>query len=397
MHKNILVQLEELAQVIPAPIYWLDTNNTLLGANDASLKMIGVKKLSDILGKKAYDVYPHSMAEHIISHDKKVIESGQTLAQEEMTKSVTTGEIGYVISVKTPLRDENGEIIGIIGTSIDITDTKKREALEKQQIILEEKIKGLQLMGGAIAHELRSPLEHIYTCSSIFESNLPVLLKVYDLAVKNGLIKNDVNLVEATKAALDKLNNSIVIANVFTNTILANLEKIVIPYDRLDRSAIKFCIENTLTLLPFRDPQNKKFFDIKIKDDFEFKSYHMLMQQVLATIFKRNLKNIHNAGSKGKIKMWTEITPDWNILHINDTGYGVDQEELDNIFEIFFGPSPSGVGVEVGLAYSRLVITQFNGQLLGESTEGGNTHFTLKLPKMPIMKPVINKNQRKNA
>jgi PAS domain S-box-containing protein len=123
--EKIFEYLAIIAPILPAPIYWLNKNNILLGANEAAAKMIGVRSINDIVGKTAYDVYPLEMAEHIIQHDKEVMCNRKTMSQEEVIKSVVDGSIGYVISIKSPLYNDNDEVIGIVGTSIDITDKKE--------------------------------------------------------------------------------------------------------------------------------------------------------------------------------------------------------------------------------------------------------------------------------
>lgn len=124
---NILKLLEIVTPIIPAPIYWENVDSILLGGNDAVIKGTGAMRHEAYVGKSLYELYPKDMAEHIKIHNEEVMRTGKVLAQEEAIEDITTGEFKYFTAIKAPLYDENGKIIGIVGTSIDITDRKLME------------------------------------------------------------------------------------------------------------------------------------------------------------------------------------------------------------------------------------------------------------------------------
>ncbi|MFO0876138.1 MAG: ATP-binding protein [Gemmataceae bacterium] len=71
-------------------------------------------------------------------------------------------------------------------------------------------------------------------------------------------------------------------------------------------------------------------------------------------------------------------------LRFIDTGVGMSQEVLDNIFEPFFTRSRSGKGTGLGLTISHLVITQHGGEIEASSTgPGQGSTFTIRLPMQP--------------
>lgn len=124
---NILKLLELVTPTIPAPIYWENVDSVLLGGNDAVIKGTGAMRHDAYVGKSLYELYPKDMAEHIKIHNEEVMRTGKTLAQEEAIEDITTGEFKYFTAIKAPLYDDDGKIIGIVGTSIDITDRKLME------------------------------------------------------------------------------------------------------------------------------------------------------------------------------------------------------------------------------------------------------------------------------
>lgn len=123
---RVFEQLKMIAPFIPANVYWLDENNTIIGVNEKTLQAIGLSSYEDIIGKTVYDLYPHKLAETIAQHHLETMKTRKTLKHEELIKDVKTGQTKYFTTVKTPLYDED-KIIGSIGISIDITERRRME------------------------------------------------------------------------------------------------------------------------------------------------------------------------------------------------------------------------------------------------------------------------------
>ncbi len=128
--QKILDDLNRVAQILPSPIYWEDTDSVILGANELVLQGTGAKIAANYVGKTLYEIYPKQMADHIKIHNEEVMRTRKILAQEESIKDISTGEVKHYIAVKSPLFDDDGTVIGLVGTSIDITDRKEKERLE---------------------------------------------------------------------------------------------------------------------------------------------------------------------------------------------------------------------------------------------------------------------------
>ncbi|MCX6013518.1 MAG: PAS domain-containing protein, partial [Chloroflexi bacterium] len=151
---------KRLADVTPIPIYWLDKNNAALGANKQTLEAVGGKSIADFIGKTAYEYYPFEMADNIVKHCNLVMQTGKILSKEEPIRDVTTGETKYFNTFKAPLYDNNGKIIGLVGTSVNITAEKNAERLklenEQQKAKLEEQLRFKKLVDQA-AYDAQSP------------------------------------------------------------------------------------------------------------------------------------------------------------------------------------------------------------------------------------------------
>lgn len=79
----------------------------------------------DYVGQTDYTVFPKHLADAFRANDQKVIQSGETLEFEE--KAVQDGEERIYLSVKLPLRHENGTIYAVCGIATDITERKRTE------------------------------------------------------------------------------------------------------------------------------------------------------------------------------------------------------------------------------------------------------------------------------
>jgi len=120
-------ELHHIINLIPAKIYWKNTEGGYLGRNYCALQAhqtlkIENKKstLESILGLSDYDIYPKETAEIYRKNDILALEKECEIIEEEPL-TLPNGKIIVHLSSKTPLRNKTGKIIGVIGTSIEIT------------------------------------------------------------------------------------------------------------------------------------------------------------------------------------------------------------------------------------------------------------------------------------
>ena len=90
------------------------------------------KQPEEIIGKTDRDFFPSDLAEKFMGDDKKVLEAGEL---ENIEDKYIVGDQEFIVHmVKAPLRDENGNMVGLIGLFWDITKAKRKKEEALRQI-----------------------------------------------------------------------------------------------------------------------------------------------------------------------------------------------------------------------------------------------------------------------
>ncbi len=175
---KIFTELSYIATVIPIPVYWLDTNCIIVGGNDLCLSAIGShsKTINEVLiGKTFYDYYPNEIAYELTKMIKIVLETKKSIIAEEKIVDIITGKFRYYDTVRAPLFDCDGSIVGTICTAIEVTAKKEAEEtklarakhiFEKNKFEFEKKIHEVEKhqqtqirrIVEQVVHDIRSPI-----------------------------------------------------------------------------------------------------------------------------------------------------------------------------------------------------------------------------------------------
>ncbi|NJL61701.1 MAG: PAS domain-containing protein [Methylacidiphilales bacterium] len=114
--------LDVINQSAPTPIFVKDRQGRIIYANPATLEVLG-KTESEVIGLCDRDLYSSSELGAIVTeNDRRIMESGQVEVVEESPDGIRT-----FLGTKVPYRNRDGEVIGLIGISNDITDRVQLE------------------------------------------------------------------------------------------------------------------------------------------------------------------------------------------------------------------------------------------------------------------------------
>ena len=118
----------QLLDEVGAFVYTTDRDGRYTYANQLVLDLLGGHSLEAVLGRSFTDFVDIGEAgDTLRKTDRQVLELGETIAREETNHIHATGETRSYWSIKKPLRDASGAIVGMIGISHDITEKKRLE------------------------------------------------------------------------------------------------------------------------------------------------------------------------------------------------------------------------------------------------------------------------------
>ncbi|MBI4916259.1 MAG: PAS domain S-box protein [Acidobacteria bacterium] len=119
--------LEGIINAIPVRVFWKDKDLVYLGCNAAFAHDAGLADPKDLIGKDDFQMGWRDQAESYRGDDRQVIESGCSRLLIEEPQTTPEGSIITLLTSKIPLRNPEGEISGVLGTYMDITERKQAE------------------------------------------------------------------------------------------------------------------------------------------------------------------------------------------------------------------------------------------------------------------------------
>jgi PAS domain S-box-containing protein len=158
---------------VPDNIYVKDREFRYLLMNPAGLAVRGVRREEEVLGRTSADFYPAAVAETFDAEDRAVIASGKPLINRERSHAGAEGALRWYLGTKVPLRDGEGNIVGVVGIGRDITELRQNaEMIRKLNAELEQRVRErtaqleaanreLEAFSYSVSHDLKAPLRSI--------------------------------------------------------------------------------------------------------------------------------------------------------------------------------------------------------------------------------------------
>lgn len=154
--------LRAFVDAVPGVVYAKDRDGRMLVANHGVTELLG-KSPEEYLGKTDLESLDRKdQAAAVMATDRRIMDSGTAEALEEEV-SFPDGRRAIWLSTKAPFRDGDGRVIGLIGSSIDITARKDAE-----QALIETGRRRNEFLA-MLGHELRNPLAPIVTALKLME------------------------------------------------------------------------------------------------------------------------------------------------------------------------------------------------------------------------------------
>lgn len=350
-----------LLENLPQRIFYKDKNFIYMSCNESFARDFHLTS-DEIRGKTDYDLYPKALADKYRADDKRIVELGEVVDEEE--KYVQDGREMVVHIVKRPVKDERGEIIGILGFFWDITD----KVVLQKEAIRTRNLASLGELAAGVAHEINNPIMGVINYAQLLFNKSKEGSKERDIVSR--IIKEG-----------DRVAN-----------IAHSLLSFARPWDSKERKKIVSIQEILSDTLVLTEAQLQKE-GIKIKLDIPEKlpkitAHPQQIQQVFLNAISNaryalNQKYPRPHDNKILEILAEEITID-NYPGIKmtfyDHGIGMPADILDKVMDPFFTTKPRGVGTGLGLSVSHSIIKGHGGRLMIDSVEGEFTKIIVVLP-----------------
>ncbi|HTO03651.1 MAG TPA: PAS domain-containing protein, partial [Opitutus sp.] len=120
--------LRTIIDHLPVRVYVKDTASRYLLNNLAHLAGLGLQRQDEATGHTILDFFPNERGHQAMLDDQQVLASGQPILNQEKSDFGAGQQLHWSLTTKVPLRDMQGETIGLVGISHDITRRKEAEA-----------------------------------------------------------------------------------------------------------------------------------------------------------------------------------------------------------------------------------------------------------------------------
>jgi signal transduction histidine kinase len=282
------------------------------------------------------------------------------------------GRRGHYDITVMPLRDRNGDVIGVSTAAVDITERKHAEMelnravfeLNRAKETAEAASRAKDHFLATLSHELRTPLTPVLTSVEVLESDEELSERLRPFV---DIIRRNVEL--EARLIDDILDHSRIINGKL------RLKPEIVDIHALMRNVLDTC---------HAEMHDKK---IALTVELSAIAFHVKgdparLQQVFWNLVKNAIKFTPEGG---RITVRSDNdNRGWLILHVEDTGIGIEPSIMPTIFDAFeqggWGINRKFGGLGLGLAISRSLVEMHGGRLTAESAgRNRGATFTLAL------------------
>jgi len=345
-----------LLENLPQNIFSKDKDSIYISCNENFARELGIKP-EEFKGKTDYDFFPKELAEKYRADDKRIIETGKTEDIEE--KYIKDGQEIIVHTVKTPIRDEQDNVVGVLGIFWDVTALKQAE--EKQAELLqqvESVNRELKDFAYIVSHDLKAPLRGIKTLADWISTDYADKLDEEGRERVNMLLERVVrmhNLIDGvlqySRVRHEKLKR--VRANL--NELVSEVIEMIAPPEN-----IEITVENEMPVVECEETR---------------------IMQVFQNLLSNAVKYMDKP--QGQITIGCVQENGFWKFSVADNGPGIEEKHFEKIFQIFqtLSPRDEFESTGVGLSVVKKIVELFGGKIWVESKPGEGSTFFFTLPK----------------
>lgn len=374
---NERTRLKTLVETIPELVWLKDPEGVYLACNPLFERFFGAKE-SEIVGKTDYDFVPPELADFFRANDQAAMAAGKPSVNEEWITFADDGHRALLETIKTPMYESGGKLIGVLGIARDITEVRKAEddirrlnqsleqrvaeevAKNREKDLLLTQQSRLATMGEMmhnVAHQWRQPLNTL---------NL-ILQNIRDAYIYGELDRTYLDeVIETGDRVAQQMSRTI---DDFRN------------FFRPDAASTRFnlaeSVGEALRLVEASFVNNQIAVSVEGAQDVCGVGYPNEFSQVLLNVLVNAKDAIKARGTTGSIVVWVGREDGMAAVHVRDNGGGIPEEILAKVFDPYFTTKESGTGI--GLYMSRMIMKHMRGGIEARNCAGG-AEIVVSLP-----------------
>ena len=365
-------RLETLINTIPDLIWMKDPEGVYLTCNPVFERLYGAPKAA-IVGKTDHDFVARELADYFRENDRKAIAAGRPTTNEEWLTFADTGYRGLFETIKTPVRDARGQLLGVLGVAREITQLREaQEELRTLNIELEYRVRErtgelealnreLESFSYSVSHDLKAPLRSIDGYSQLLQEDYKDKLEGDGLLFLANIRKGVGQMQELIE---DLLAYSRMERRPLDNAALS-LPEVVAQALEYEAKALEEAGLGVEVRVP----------DLTVRADRD--GLGLVLRNLLENAIKFSpaarppLIHIEARQDRGRV-----------LLAVRDHGIGFDMKYHDRIFKIFqrLHRAEEYPGTGIGLALAARAMQRMGGSIRAESSPGAGATFYLELP-----------------
>lgn len=387
--------LRAVVDAIPERIYVKDREGRFLLQNATNLKVRGITNHDDIVNKTVFDIFPRELAERVHAEDQAVMDSGVALLDREgMTvygsPSAGDGQKQWHLTSKVPLKDNAGNVYGLVGVNRDITERKRAEAalhqlnedledkvaarttdLEQARREAEDANRAKSMFLATMSHEIRTPMNGV--------------IGMIDLMHQTSLRGDQVEMVELIRESGFSLLG---IINDILDFSKIEAGKLDLEHEVFSVTEIVEGVGSLLnSMAAKKDVVLTLFVDPAIP--LEVIGDTLRVRQVITNLVSNAVKFSSANPDGGRVEIRALLVGGNSEqvsleFHVVDNGIGMDEETQARLFAAFTQADASTTrrfgGTGLGLAISHHLVQLMGGEITVKSTPGVGSTFRVLLP-----------------
>ena len=376
-------RFKSLVDNLPLCVVHKDIEGRVVFANREYFQAAGVASMAPILGRTDKDMFAPEFAAKFRKDDQWVMQTRQTFRDVEEHPS---SQHVFVETIKAPLLDDDGKLIGVQCIFWDVTDRKlAEEALRQAKEIAEAASQAKSDFLANVSHEIRTPMNGIIGLTDLMLATS-----------KNPNDREHLELVQISAELLLSLINNIL------DFSKIEAGKVELEHRRFD---LRESLGDTLRSLGLRahDKGLELFCSFSPDSPVEIIGDLVRLRQIIVNLVANAIKFTETGHVELAVVRDRATRPDGedkSLVRLNfavtDTGVGIPKEKQKRIFDEFEQADTSTTrnygGTGLGLAISSRLVGLMGGTLEVESQPKFGTTFSFSIDVQvdgrPVAKPV---------